>query len=70
MTTDISNSGIGITQFAATQTSSTHLLDKTDFSVIDYNQDFELSLDDDLRLQVDTFLVPDGFERDNLEQAF
>ena len=30
MTTDISNSGIGITQFAATQTSSTHLLDKTD----------------------------------------
>ena len=53
-----------------TVSTTDNLLDKTDFSVIDYNQDFELSLDDDLRLQVDTFLVPDGFERDNLEQAF
>ena len=46
------------------------LFDKTDFSRLHYNQDFELSLDDNLRLKTDTFIIPDGIEKDNSEQAF
>ena len=47
-----------------------NLIDKTDFSELHYNQDFELSLDEDLRLKTDTFIIPDGIEKDNSEQAF
>ena len=47
-----------------------NLIDKTDFSELHYNQDFELSLDDNLRLKTDTFIIPDGVEKDNSEQAF
>ena len=47
-----------------------NLIDKTDFSKLDYNQDFELSLDDNLRLKTDTFVIPDGIEKDKSEQAF
>ena len=47
-----------------------NLIDKTDFSELHYNQDFELSLDDNLRLKTDTFIIPDGIEKDNSEQAF
>ena len=46
------------------------LFDKTDFSKLHYNQDFELSLDDNLRLKTDTFIISDGIEKDNSEQAF
>ena len=46
------------------------LFDKTDFSKLHYNQDFEISLDGDLRLKIDTFIIPDGIEKDNSEQAF
>jgi hypothetical protein len=46
------------------------LFDKTDFSKLHYNQDFDLSLDDNLRLKTDTFIIPDGIEKDNSEQAF
>ena len=37
---------------------------------IDYNQDFELKLDDDLRLFKSTIDVPDSIEKNNLEQPF
>ena len=47
-----------------------NLTDKTEFSELHYNQDFELSLDDNLRLKTDTFIIPDGVEKDNSEQAF
>lgn len=47
-----------------------NLFDKTDFSKLHYNQDFELSLDDNLRLKTDTFIIPDSIEKDNSEQAF
>ena len=47
-----------------------NLIDKTDFSELHYNQDFELSLDDNLRLKTDTFIIPDSIEKDNSEQAF
>ena len=47
-----------------------NLIDKTDFSELHYNQDFELSLDDNLRLKTDTFIIPDGIEKDNSEQAY
>ena len=47
-----------------------NLIDKTDFSKLHYNQDFELSLDDNLRLKTDTFIIPDSIEKDNSEQAF
>jgi hypothetical protein len=46
------------------------LFDKTDFSKLHYNQDFDLSLDDNLRLKTDTFIISDGIEKDNSEQAF
>ena len=46
------------------------LFDKTDFSKLHYNQDFEISLDDDLRLKIDTFIIPDGIVKDNSHQAF
>ena len=46
------------------------LFDKTDFSKLHYNQDFEISLDGDLRLKIDTFIIPDGIEKDNSHQAF
>ena len=51
-------------------TTTDNLIDKTDFSELDYNQDFELSLDDNLRLKTDTFIIPDSIEKDNSEQAF
>ena len=47
-----------------------NLTDKTEFSELHYNQDFELSLDDNSRLKTDTFIIPDGVEKDNSEQAF
>jgi len=47
-----------------------NLIDKTDFSELHYNQDFELSFDDNLRLKTDTFIIPDSIEKDNSEQAF
>jgi len=47
-----------------------NLFDKTDFSKLDYNLDFQLLLDDNLRLKTDTFIIPDGIEKDNSEQAF
>ncbi len=52
------------------QTTTDDLIDKTDFNKLDYHQDFELSLDDNLRLKTDTFIIPDGIEKDNSEQAF
>ena len=39
------------------------IIDKTDFNTIDYNQDFELKLDSDLRLFKSTNNVPDPIER-------
>jgi len=50
--------------------STDELIDKTDFSKLDYHQDFQISLDEDLRLKTDTFIIPDSIEKDNSEQAF
>ena len=52
------------------QTTSDELIDKTDLSKLNYIQDFEVSLDDDLRIKTDTLTVPDDIEQDNSEQAF
>jgi hypothetical protein len=52
------------------QTTTTDLIDKTNLSKIHYNQDFEVSLDDDLRLKTDSLIIPDGIEKNNSEQAF
>ena len=46
------------------------IIDKTNFNQIEYNQDFELSLDDDFRIQTNTFFIPDGIEKNDNEQAF
>ena len=40
------------------------------FVGLDYNQDFELSLDDNLRLKTDTFVISDTIEKNKSEQAF
>ena len=52
------------------QTTSDDLIDKTDLSELNYIQDYEVSLDNDLRLKTDTLIIPDSIERDNSEQAF
>ena len=52
------------------QTTTDDLIDKTDFNKVDYNQDLQVSLDKNLRIKTDTFIIPDGIEKDNLEQAF
>ena len=52
------------------QTTTDELIDKTDLSKLNYIQDFEVSLDNDLRLKTDTLVIPDGIEQDNSEQAF
>ena len=52
------------------QTVTDDLIDKTNLSKIHYNQDFEVSLDKDLRLKTDTLIIPDGIEKNNSEQAF
>ena len=52
------------------QTTTTDLIDKTNLSKLNYIQDFEVSLDDDLRLTTSTLIIPDGIEKNNSEQAF
>ena len=52
------------------QTTTDDLIDKTDLSKIHYNQDFQVTLDDDLRLTTNTLIIPDGIEKNNSEQAF
>ena len=52
------------------QTTTDDLGDKTNLTQINYTQDFEVSLDDDLRIKTDTLIIPDGIEKDNLQQAF
>ena len=37
---------------------------------INPTQDFEVELDDNLRLKIDTTIVPDGIEKNNSKQAF
>jgi hypothetical protein len=46
------------------------IIDKTEISKITYNQDIELALDKDLRLEVKTLNTSDSIEIDNTEQAF
>ena len=46
------------------------IIDKTEINKINYNQDIELSLDKNLRLEVLTTNTPDTIEIDNTEQAF
>ena len=52
------------------QTTTDDLIDKTNLSKLNYIQDFEVSLDKDLRLKTDTLIIPDGIEKNNSEQAF
>ncbi len=47
-----------------------NLFDKTDFNKLDYNQDFQISLDEDLRVKTDTFIISDYVEKNNEDQAF
>ena len=52
------------------QTTTDDLSDKTNLSKLEYNQDFELSLDEDLRLKIEGLIIPDGIEKNKNEQAF
>ena len=45
------------------QTTTDDLSDKTNLSKVEYNQDFELSLDEDLRLKIEGLIIPDGIEK-------
>ena len=46
------------------------IIDKTEINKINYNQDIELSLDRNLRLEVRTPSTSDTIETDNIDQAF
>ena len=46
------------------------IIDKTEISKITYNQDIELSLDRNLRLEVRPPSTSDTIETDNIDQAF
>ena len=52
------------------QTITDDLIDKTNLNKINPTQDFEVELDDNLRLKIDTTIVPDGIEKNNSKQAF
>ena len=52
------------------QFNTNDLIDKTEINKIEYNQDFELSLDDNLRIQKDTLIIPDNIEKNKNQQAF
>ena len=52
------------------QNDTDDLIDKTEINKIEYNQDFQLSLDENLRLKIDTLIIPDGIETEKSEQAF
>ena len=52
------------------QDSTEDIIDKTRYTVLDYYKDFELFLDDDLRLQIKGKIKPDTIEKSSLEQAF
>ena len=52
------------------QKTTDDLDDKTNLSELNYSQDFEVSLDDNLRLKADTLIVPDDIESDKSKQAF
>ena len=46
------------------------LVDNTDYNNLTYNQDFQVTLDENFRLQKDTFNTADGIEKDKTKQAF
>jgi len=52
------------------QTTTDDLSDKTNLSKVEYNQDFELSIDEDWRLKIEGLIIPDGIEKNKNEQAF
>tara|TARA_R100000008_G_C3578371_1_gene166729 strand:+ start:188 stop:841 length:654 start_codon:yes stop_codon:yes gene_type:complete len=52
------------------QNDTDDLIDKTEINKIEYNQDFQLTLDENLRLKIDTLIIPDGMETEESEQAF
>ena len=51
-------------------TDTDDIIDKAEINKINYNQDLEISLDNNLRLGVKTISTPDSIETDILEQPF
>ena len=52
------------------QTTTDDLIDKTNLSKINYNQDYEMKLNKDLRVERSTQLIPDSITKDTSKQAF
>jgi len=52
------------------QINTDDIIDKTNFNKLEYVQDFKLSLDRDLRLNIEGLIIPDGIEKNKNEQAF
>ena len=52
------------------QDTTEDIIDKTRYTVLDYYKDFEVFLDDDLRLQIKGKIKPDTIEKSSVEQAF
>ena len=52
------------------QSATDDLIDKTNLNKIHYNQDYEMELDDNLRIVKSTETIPDSITKDNSKQAF
>jgi len=52
------------------QDNTEDIIDKTRYTVLDYYKDFEVFLDDTLRLKIKGKIKPDPIEKNNVEQAF
>ena len=52
------------------QSNADDLIDKTNFNKVDYNKDFQLSLDENFRLKTDTIMGDDRLEKNKTKQAF
>jgi len=52
------------------QTTTDDLIDKTNLNKINPTYDYQVELDDNLRLKTETIIVPDTIEKNNSKQAF
>ena len=52
------------------QNTSDDILDKTELNTVQYNQDFQIKLDDNLRITTDEVIISDELEGKNSKQAF
>jgi len=53
-----------------TQDNTDDLIDRYNFNKVNYIKDFQVKLDNNIRIKTDSVIIPDGLEKDNTKQAF